>query len=248
MNNKHIFLPLLLLSILFLHSCKKNDNIPITPELVGNIYVSSIPASAEIWLDGIDTKKITPDSIVNIKAGNHIVILKLTDYLSDTILVNIQDGSRIILNRTLLSDKSITNYGPVKIWASTVDNIVFPRGIILKSGQSSLLAAGGKDSVDIYYSNNGFEIVTSSSSINNRSTSFFVGLSTNLYDSVQSPTVLDSWVTQVLYSEKNYFFIFDSDSHYSKMIITESGGATSTNPAWIKVQWFYNNKPNDRRF
>lgn len=253
MNKHYIFLPLLLLFGLLLASCKSksNDinNNPIAPNAVGNIYFSSVPASAQIWLDGINTGKITPDSVNSISAGTHIVILKLTDYLNDTVSVNVQDGSHILLNRILLSDKSVTNYGPIKIWAATADSIAFPRGIILKTGRSSLLASGGKDSVDIYYSSNGFVISTSSSSINNRKASFFVGLSTNLNDSVESPTVLDSWVTQVPNTETNYFFIFDTDSCYSKMIITaDSVGNTSGSPAWINVQWLHNNKPNDRRF
>jgi hypothetical protein len=251
--NKHYFFLLLLIFGLLLTSCKSksNDiiNNPITTKSVGNIYISSVPASAQIWLDGTNTGKITPDSINNINASTHIVILKLTDYLNDTVSVNVQDGSHITLNRTLLSDKSITNYGPITIWAATVDSIAFPRGIILKTGRSSLLTSGGKDSVDIYYSSNGLVITTPSSSINNRKTSFFVGLSTNLNDNVESPTVLDSWVAQVQNSETNYFFLFDSDSCYSKMIITaDSLGGASGSPAWIKVQWLHNNKPNDRRF
>jgi hypothetical protein len=253
MKKHYVFLPLVLIFGLLLASCKSksNDiiNNPITPKAVGNIYISSVPASAQIWLDGTNTGKITPDSINNINASTHIVILKLTDYLNDTVSVNVQDGSHITLNRTLLRDKSVANYGPITIWAATSDSIVFPRGIILKTGRSSLLTSGGKDSVDIYYSSNGFVITTPSSSINNRYTSFFVGLSTNLNDSVESPTVLNSWVTQVQNTETNYFFLFDSDSCYSKMIIiADSGGGTSGSPAWIKVQWLHNNKPNDRRF
>src|ERR1035437_4691304 len=215
MNKKYVLLPILMLFGLFLTSCKSksNDINPITPNPVGNIYISSSPTSAQIWLDGTDTKKITPDSVININAGNHIIILKLTDYLNDTISVNVQDGSHITLDRTLVNDKSVTIYGP-----DTIGTIGYPSGVILKSGRSSPVASGDKDSVDVYYSNNGFVIATPSSIINNRSTSFFVGLSTNLNDGIQSPTKIDSWVTQVQNSETNYFYLFDSDSHYSKMI------------------------------
>jgi hypothetical protein len=245
MNKRYVLLPILTLFGLFLTSCKSksNDINPITPSPVGNIYISSSPTSAQIWLDGTDTKKITPDSVININAGSHIIILKLTDYLNDTISVNVQDGSHISLDRTLVSDKSVTIYGP-----DTIGTIGYPSGVILKSGLSSPVASGDKDSVDVYYSNNGFVITTPSSIINNRSTFFFVGLSTNLNDGVQSPFKIDSWVTQVQNSETNYFFLFDSDSHYSKMIITDRGGGTPGNPTWIKVEWLYNNKPNDRRF
>jgi hypothetical protein len=245
MIKKYVLLPFLVMLGLFLTSCKSksNDINPITPNLVGNIYISTAPTSAQIWLDGTDIQKVTPDSITNIKAGSHTIVLKLTDYLNDTISVNVQDGSHIILDRILVSDKSVTSYGP-----DTIGITGFPSGIILKSGKSSFITSGDKDSVDVYYSNNGFVIATPSSSFNNRSTSFFVGLSTNLNDSVHSPTKLDSWVTYVQNTEINYFFLFDSDSHYSKMIITDRGGGTPGNPTWLKVEWLYNNKPNDRRF
>jgi hypothetical protein len=247
MKRLDLFLSLILLFGFILSSCKKTDNNPITTNPVGNIYVSSVPPSAQIWLDGTDTKKITPDSLTNLKAGNHIVILKLINYFDDTVLVNVQDGSHITLNRSLLLDISVSAFGPVQIW-DTSGTTNLPSGIILKTGRSSLLASGGRDSVDFYFSSNGLVISTPSSNINNRNTSFFVGLSSNLNDSIESPTVLDSWVSQVQNTESNYFFLFDSDSHYSKMIITERDSGSVGNPAWIKVKWLYNNKPNDRRF
>jgi hypothetical protein len=150
--------------------------------------------------------------------------------------------------RTLVSDQSVTVYGPLQIWnTDTIGTTSLPNGIILKSGRSSLISSSGKDSIDIYYSSNGF--VITALSIYNRSTSFFVGLSANLNDSLESPTKLDSWVTLVQDSETNYFFLFDSGSHYSKMIITEKGGGAPGDPqAWVKVKLLYNNKTNDRRF
>ena len=247
MKELFFFLFVILIFGFFLSSCKKNDNNPITTSPVGNIYIFSDPVSAHIWLDGTDTKEITPDSLTNLKIGNHVIILKSNNYLDDTVLVNIQDGSHITLNRTLISDNSISIYGPIQIW-DTSGTTSLPSGIILKTGRSSLTSSGGKDSVDLYFLSNGLVLTTPSSSINNRITSFFVGLSTNLNDSTESPSALNSWVTQVQSSETNYFFIFDSDSHYSKMTITERDPGSSGNPAWIKVKWLYNNKPNDRRF
>jgi hypothetical protein len=241
------FLSLIIISGFLLSSCKKNDNNPIAANPVGSVYIYSVPVSAHIWLDGTDTKKITPDSLINIKAGDHLIILKANNYTDDSVHINIQDGSHITLNRTLLSDNSISLYGPIQIWDTTAASS-FPNGIILKTGRSSFITSGGKDSVDFYYSSNGFFVKTPSININNRITLFFVGLSTNLNDSISSPTVLDSWLTQVQIPEANYFFIYDSDSHYSKMIITESNTGSGGNPSWIKVKWLYNNRPNDRRF
>jgi hypothetical protein len=247
MKKMFYFLSLIMIFGFFLTSCKRNDDNPITTTPFGSIYIFSDPVSAHIWLDGTDTKKITPDSLINLQAGNHMIILKATNYAEDTIHINVQDGSRITLNRTLLSDNSISLYGPIQIWDTTGVSI-FPNGIILKTGKPSLTTSVGKDSLDCYYSSNGLVLTTPTNTINNRISSFFVGLSTNLNDSIESPTVLDSWLTQVQNSETNYFFIFDSDSHYSKMIITDRYPGSAGNPAWIKVKWLYNNKPNDRRF
>lgn len=62
-----------------------------------------------------------------------------------------------MLNRSLLADISISEFGPIQIW-DTTGTTGLPGGIILKLRRSSLLTSGGKDSVDIYYSSNGLEL------------------------------------------------------------------------------------------
>src|ERR1035437_5867882 len=107
MNNKYIFLPLLLLFGLLLATCNSKTNNPITPAAVGSIFVSSTPDSAQIWLDSTNTGKITPDTLTNINVGTHAVILKLAGYFNDSVAVNVKEGSLAILNMTLIS-----NLGP----------------------------------------------------------------------------------------------------------------------------------------
>ena len=118
-------------------------------------------------------------------------MLKLTTYLNDTVTVNVLEGKQITLDRTMVSEQSITVFGPIQFW-DTTGSTGLQSGIILKTGRSSLIASGGKDSVDVYFSSKGFVISAPSSIINNRSTSFFVGLSTILDDGIESPTKLDS--------------------------------------------------------
>ena len=185
--------------------------------------------------------------VLFITDGSHTIVLKLTNYLNDTVTVNVLEGKQITSDRTMVSDQSITVFGPIQ-FGDTTGSTGLPSGIILKTGRSSLIASGSKDSVDLYFSSKGFVISAPSNIINNRSISFFVGLSTNLGDGIESPTKLDSWVMQVQNSETNYFFLFDSDFHYSKMIITDRDSGSSGSPAWVKVKWLYNNKSNDRRF
>ena len=250
MNQKYVFIPILMLLGLFLASCTSTSNNPVTSSAVGSIFVSSTPASAQIWLDGANTGKFTPDSVTNVNVGSHTVMLKLTNYLNDSVTVNVQEGLQTTLNRTLVSDKSITTYGPIKIWESADPSASDPSGIVLKSGQAVSIGISTYGPVDIYYSSTGFVVATAFGLHNNtgRKTSFSVGSSLNLTDGVSSPLATNSWVTEVLDTQANYFFLFDADSHYSKMIITGNGGGTPGNPAWITVQWLYNNKANDTRF
>jgi hypothetical protein len=49
--------------------------------------------------------------------------------------------------------------------------------------------------------------------------------------------------------ESNYVFLYDQDGHYSKIKIVSFGGTgTLGDPAWVKVQWYYNNTALDNRF
>jgi hypothetical protein len=103
MNHKYIFLPLLLFG-LFCYSCNKKDN-PVTPNTLGSIIVTSLPDSAQIWIDSTYTGKITPDTLSNVSIGTHTIVLKLTGYLNDTNTVNIKEGSQSV-SRILFTDKT----------------------------------------------------------------------------------------------------------------------------------------------
>src|ERR1035437_6075367 len=105
MNNKYIFLPLLLLFGLLLATCNSKTNNPIAPAAIGSIFVSSIPDSAQIWLDSTNTGKITPDTLTNLNVGNHTIVLKLIGYFNDSDAVDVKEGSLSTLNRTLISNK-----------------------------------------------------------------------------------------------------------------------------------------------
>jgi hypothetical protein len=250
MLKSYLLLPALILLGLIIASCNSDTNNPVTTPSTGSIYVTSSPAGAQIWVDGTNSTKVTPDSITDLTAGTHSLVLVLANYKSDTSSVNVTAGVQTTVPlRTLVSDKSITTYGPIQVFETIGTTASQPSGIILKSGRAYSISTGtGKDSVDIYYSSTGFVVKTSTSSINNRTTSFLVGTSTNLNDGVASPLATSSWANQVVDTERKYFFLFDSDSHYSKMVILSQGGGTPGNPAYVMVQWLYNNKPNDTRF
>ena len=193
---------------------------------------------------------MTPDRVNKISIGSHKVILKLAGFLNDTVTANVLEGAQTSLNITMKGDQSVTEYGPIQIWETAATDSTHPSGIILKLGTASSIASGNNALVDLYYSSNGYVVVTAFEK-NSRRTYFFIGLSDSLNDDVVSPFALPtSWVTQVDETVHNYFFLFDFDSHYSKMVIVDNGGVkgSPSNPAWIKMKWLYNNKPNDQRF
>jgi hypothetical protein len=120
MKHKYIFLPALLLFGLFCSSCNNKDN-PVTAKTVGSIIVSSIPDSAQIWLDSTYTGKITPDTLTNVGIGTHTIVLKLTGYLNDTNTVNIKEGLQST-SRILFTDKSAATISVISPKAGDVYN------------------------------------------------------------------------------------------------------------------------------
>ena len=72
----------------------------------GNLYIESVPNGANIYLSGNDTKKVTPDSILNLTEGDYRITLSKENYSDTTFNVNIKDSittSKII---TLISTKT----------------------------------------------------------------------------------------------------------------------------------------------
>ncbi len=58
----------------------------------GSIYITSQPDSAEIYLDGVSTNKITPDTLVNVLKGIHQITLMRAGYVDSTFTVDVIAG------------------------------------------------------------------------------------------------------------------------------------------------------------
>lgn len=69
-----------------------NSSIALKTIPAGNIYVTSTPSGATIFLDSSDTGKNTPDSLKNLTPGTYSIRLSLTGYLDSTIQVMVLDG------------------------------------------------------------------------------------------------------------------------------------------------------------
>lgn len=76
---------------------------PITvPPPTGNVSFSSIPAGAEIFIDGTDQRIITPDMVTNMPHGDHIYLLKLSGYNDYSGTVSVVAGQTATVTGTLI--------------------------------------------------------------------------------------------------------------------------------------------------
>jgi len=244
-----LFIPII---VLIVSSCDSSED-PMNPvNTKGGIYLTSNPAGAQIWIDGVNSNLITPDTVLNVEQGVRNVTLKLQDYNDTTFAVSVTaEQISIITNVELVSDIFTTFYGtPVRIYETAGTSASQPSGLDLSSGMAYGVSSPNANLVDIYYSSNGF-LVQSADLYPGliRVTKFYVGSSGNIFDGVDSPNKnTGTWTTGISDTVTNYVFLYDHDGHYSKLKIVNMGGGVPGVPAWVEVQWYYNDVALDNRF
>ncbi len=248
---KLILLLIIPFAALVISSCDTDD--PVTSTTKGNIFVTSNPAGAEIWLGANNTSQTTPDTIKNLDEGVYNVTLKLADYNDVTFSVSVTSGQTSNLTDVVLvSNVMTTLFVEVKIYETIGTTPSQPSGLDLSTGMAWGVSSDSSGLVDIYYSSSGFLIQSAHlNSVQNliRETDFFVGSSDNLFDDEDSPRIgEETWTDNISDSETNYVFLYDHDGHYSKLKIIRQGGGVPGDPAWVDVQWYYNNTVLDNRF
>lgn len=72
--------------------------VPVT----GYLYISSIPLGAEIYIDNIDTGKVTPMIIPDLSPGNHYYKLTLPKYKDEICTFNIASDQITVIYKELL--------------------------------------------------------------------------------------------------------------------------------------------------
>ena len=247
---KLILFLLIPFTALMITSCDTSDD-PITPTHEGNLFVSSNPAGAQIWIDGTNTLKTTADTVKNVDEGVHSITLKLQDYRDTTFSISVTGGqTSIVSNVTLVTNILTELFGPVKIYETTGTSATQPSGLDLSTGLAYGVSSAQNGLVDIYYSSSGF-LVQSADLYPNlvRETDFFVSSATSLFDGEDSPLrSTGTWTNNIGDRENNYVFLYDHDGNYSKLKIVNWGGGVIGEPAWVEVQWIYNKTLLDNRF
>jgi hypothetical protein len=244
---KLLLIPIVILLGLFIASCEDSTTGP-DAVTTGTLVVQSTPTGAQIWVDGTNTGKVTPDSIKNLSAGAHSLTLKLDGY-KDTVQTNVTITAGFTTSKLITLTSASLTFGPVKLWETTGTTAAQPSGLDLSTGLAYGISSVDKDKVDIFYSSTGFVVRSANGSSGmTRVTSFLVGSGTNLNDGVDSPAATTLWLTQIGDREANYVFLYDNDLHYSKLKITSFGGGTPGNPAWVEVTYIYNGQANSKVF
>ncbi len=92
----------------------------IVKSAAGSVNFISEPSRAEIWIDGLNTEKVTPSTIPGLKEGNHTYALKKEGYVTLNGTFYIKTNQTIELNLSVESSKVIA-YAPVS-WATIPKN------------------------------------------------------------------------------------------------------------------------------
>lgn len=115
-----ILLTTITLTLLF--SCIDEHVIEINKNVNGSIYLTSQPSGAEITLLGTDTKKNTPDSIINLESGLYEVTFRLENYRDTSFGVQVFKNQRTTKNIEL---KSKTSDGKIIIDSTPTNAEIF---------------------------------------------------------------------------------------------------------------------------
>lgn len=116
MNLKHI--NILIISILILTSAcdKKVSRSPVeaAPQ-EGKIIVSSIPSGFTIYLNGKNTGRKTPDSLIFLDAGNYEFTLKKNYFKDTTFTLQLPENEKLNITVDYLSNASM--YGDIALYS-----------------------------------------------------------------------------------------------------------------------------------
>lgn len=222
------------------------DTVVLKLKPIAGIHAISYPVGAGIWVDGVNTGKITPATIDTLALGQHSVALKLKFYNDKVFSINSTLG-KIDTTTSYLSGDTYETYGPVRLWVTSDGTTSHPAGICLRKGTAYSLKAANAVYIDlvlkdgliapdttqiwspIYYTfltNNTYFLGTNESSLT-------VG------NDVQ-PFGSGNWTGKLSLSTYKSFVVYDNDNNYSKVIVSKTGIDATTNKQWFEFIWIYN--------
>ncbi|OGU62948.1 MAG: hypothetical protein A2V66_10110 [Ignavibacteria bacterium RBG_13_36_8] len=105
-------------------SCSKSISTtePITAS-TGRIIIDSNPQGAQIFLNSENTGKVTPDSIIDLAAGNYEIILRMDLFLDTTITVTLTNNQRQVIFIDYSADPR--NFGTIDCSSEPASALIF---------------------------------------------------------------------------------------------------------------------------
>jgi PEGA domain len=126
--------------------------LPPAVSAVGNISVTSNPAGATVFLDGISVGAVTPYTITNVANATHTIVLKLSgyqDYTQASIQVN--DNQTSVVSAPLvavISSPAISSISPNSGYnSSAINNVVIAGSGFATSGTVVRLYKSGQTNI-----------------------------------------------------------------------------------------------------
>ncbi|MFZ4620476.1 MAG: PEGA domain-containing protein [Bacteroidota bacterium] len=122
MKQHHLRL-LFFIVFIVIHGCKKEEAVtntaaPADAKMFGKVYCDTYPAGAQIFIDSVNTGKVTPSLIDSLTEGIHAVGFKRT-FFSDTVTVaQVRINSIPVARCTLKQTVNISNYFPLTVGSS----------------------------------------------------------------------------------------------------------------------------------
>lgn len=83
-----------IVTTLILVTCVENHVLPS----FGSIFITSDPIGAEIFLDGENTGKVTPDSLIELLSGSYTIQIKKQDFFDSTFVADVNENSNYNFN------------------------------------------------------------------------------------------------------------------------------------------------------
>ncbi len=116
MKSKYIII-LILLSLIFTSCDKKISKSPVEPPAqVGKIIVKSEPTGFTVYLDGKNTGRKTPDSLIYLDEGNYEITLKKKYYRDTTVTIKLSEDEVSHLDVSYFNNPSM--YGNLALFSS----------------------------------------------------------------------------------------------------------------------------------
>lgn len=108
------FCLMIIFLVILIITCGEEATTNQTEQEGSKIILSSNPSGAQIYLLGTYTGKVTPDSILTLKDGSYEIMLKLTNFLDTTFIVD------IIRNLTTTKSVTLTTIGHGNLFINSV--------------------------------------------------------------------------------------------------------------------------------